>query len=81
MNKSLTPHFDKFIDQCLASGRYNNRSEVIRAGLRLLEEQERKLGFEVVSTPALEQLLDEGMEVPNPCLTTDDLRHEIGQSK
>jgi antitoxin ParD1/3/4 len=40
MSKVITPHFEQLIDKCVASGRFNNKSEVIRAGLRLLEEHE-----------------------------------------
>ncbi|OQX06905.1 MAG: addiction module antitoxin [Desulfobulbaceae bacterium A2] len=39
---ALSPHFENYIRQQVASGRYNNVSEVIRAGLRLLEEQETR---------------------------------------
>jgi antitoxin ParD1/3/4 len=42
MSKVITPHFEKLIEQFVASGRFNNKSEVIRAGLRLLEEHEAK---------------------------------------
>ncbi len=38
---TLGQHFDGFVRDMLATGRYNNASEVIRAGLRLLEDQER----------------------------------------
>lgn len=34
---ALTPHFEALAQQFVASGRYNNVSEVIREGLRLLE--------------------------------------------
>jgi antitoxin ParD1/3/4 len=39
-NVSLTEHQDKLIDQLIASGRYQNASEVMRQSMRLLEEQE-----------------------------------------
>jgi antitoxin ParD1/3/4 len=37
---ALGAHFEEFIKAQLASGRYNNVSEVVREGLRLLEDQE-----------------------------------------
>jgi len=40
MSAALTSYWQDFINQMVESGRYNNRSEVIRAGLRSLEEQE-----------------------------------------
>jgi antitoxin ParD1/3/4 len=43
MSKAITPHFEELINRFVASGRFNNKSEVIRAGLRLLEEHETKI--------------------------------------
>jgi antitoxin ParD1/3/4 len=40
MSAALTGYWRDFIEQMVKSGRYNNRSEVIRAGLRSLEERE-----------------------------------------
>ena len=39
-NLVLTQHLDEFIDHLVASGRYQNASEVMREGLRLMEERE-----------------------------------------
>ena len=40
MNVALTDHWDRFIRQLITTGRYNNASEVVRAGLRQLAETE-----------------------------------------
>ena len=47
-NVSLTDHFDKFVERSVNSGQYLNASEVVREGLRLLEQktQENKLKLE-----------------------------------
>lgn len=41
MNVSLTPELERFVNRRLKSGMYGSASEVIRAGLRLLEEREK----------------------------------------
>ena len=40
MNVSLTPELERFVDGKVESGLYNNASEVVREGLRLLKEHD-----------------------------------------
>jgi antitoxin ParD1/3/4 len=41
-NVNLTEHFDRFIESGITSGRFSNASEVVREGLRLLEQREQE---------------------------------------
>jgi antitoxin ParD1/3/4 len=41
-NVNLTGRYDEFVVEQVASGRFKNASEVVRAGLRLLEQQNRE---------------------------------------
>ena len=52
---ALGAYFDDFIKSKIAQGRYNNASEVVRAALRLLEENESRL-------IELKNAIDEGMK-------------------
>lgn len=52
---SISDYFDDFIQKKISTGRYKNASEVIRAGLRLLEEEENKI-------MALKTAIQEGIE-------------------
>ncbi len=52
---SLGNHFETFIENSISEGRFSTASEVIRAGLRLLEEEENKV-------LALRKALDEGIK-------------------
>ena len=39
-NVNLTEHLDRFVERRIRSGRFSNASEVVREGLRLLEQKE-----------------------------------------
>lgn len=52
---SLGDYFESFVDNRVSEGRFKNASEVIRAGLRLLEEEESKI-------VALKKAINEGIE-------------------
>ncbi|OHV76012.1 type II toxin-antitoxin system ParD family antitoxin [Rhizobium sp. LCM 4573] len=43
MNVSVGQRWEKFIEQAVQDGRYGSASEVVREGLRLVEERETKL--------------------------------------
>jgi len=45
-NVNLTPELERFAQGCVESGRFNNVSEVVRSGLRMLwEAEERRAAF------------------------------------
>lgn len=54
---SLENYFDQFVSSQVAVGRYKNVSEVIRAGLRLLENKESKV-------IALKSAIQQGLDSP-----------------
>ena len=55
---ALGSHFDDFIKAQIAQGRYKNASEVIRAGLRLLEDNESQV---LALKKAIQEGLDSGI--------------------
>tara|TARA_R110002167_G_scaffold59894_14_gene169674 strand:+ start:494 stop:760 length:267 start_codon:yes stop_codon:yes gene_type:complete len=77
---SLGAHFEAFVGAQVADGRFGSASEVVRAGLRLLEEHEIKL-------KALRAALIEGEESGLSARTVDDIfaaarqRHEADRAK
>ncbi len=52
---SIGKYFDSFIKSRISTGRYKNASEVVRAGLRLLEEEENRI-------MALREAVQEGID-------------------
>lgn len=45
MNYSVGEHYDQFIQQQVAAGRFSSAAEVIRAGLHLMEQREAKIAW------------------------------------
>ncbi len=73
-NVSLTPELEGFAERCVASGRYGNVSEVMRAALRLLEQQEaRRVAF----TEMLQRVEHEADE--KGWLSADEVDTELGE--
>jgi antitoxin ParD1/3/4 len=56
-NVNLTDALDRFVATKIKSGRYENASEVVRAGLRTLEREERRYEAKLA---ALRSAIDEG---------------------
>lgn len=66
---ALSPHFEAFIRQQVESGRFNNASEVVRAGLRLLEEREAE---QAAKLQALREAVTVGL-ASGPDLSEDEV--------
>lgn len=60
---SLTAHQQAFVESLVAGGRFHGVSEVVRAGLRLLEEQEERRRARVAM---LERAVEEGLASGEP---------------
>jgi antitoxin ParD1/3/4 len=56
-NVNLTNELDRFVAQKVKTGRYENASEVVRAGLRKLEREEQEYEAKLA---ALRAAIDEG---------------------
>ncbi|WP_426062458.1 type II toxin-antitoxin system ParD family antitoxin [Flavobacterium sp. DSP2-3-1] len=55
---SLGNHFQTFVEKSISKGRFQNASEVIRAGLRMLEEEEDKV---LLLKNAIQEGIDSGL--------------------
>jgi antitoxin ParD1/3/4 len=69
---SLGDYFDQFVNSQVTAGRYKNVSEVIRAGLRLLEDEESK-------TAALKNAIQQGLN--SPCIENFDFDEHLAKLK
>ena len=57
---SIGDNFESFIESTVSNGRFNNASEVVRAGLRLLEEEENRIQ---ILQKAIQEGIESGREV------------------
>ena len=71
-NVNLTVELERFAQSCVESGRYNNVSEVVRTGLRMLLDAElRRAAFVASLDAAREEGLQSGLG------TVDDVRARV----
>ena len=72
-NVHLTPELESFARACVEGGQYNNVSEVVRSGLRLLKEQEdRKRAFDAMIAQTLKEADDKGARTLDDVLARAD---------
>ena len=73
-NTSMTlgEHFDGFIAHQISEGRYASASEVVRAALRMFEDNERKIA-------TLRHLLEEGENSGTAEYSYESLMNEIDE--
>jgi Arc/MetJ-type ribon-helix-helix transcriptional regulator len=64
---------EEYVNSLVGTGGYNGSGEVVEEALR--EHQARRNGMEIVMTPELERMLDEGLENLDRAQTTEELRH------
>ena len=72
MNIALTRNLEDYVAELVQTSGYKGSDEVMREALS--EHQARRRGLEVVMTPELERLLDEGLENLDQARTTEELR-------
>ncbi|NQZ57881.1 MAG: type II toxin-antitoxin system ParD family antitoxin [Lentisphaeraceae bacterium] len=77
-NISLTERYDRFVADAIKSGRYQNASEVVRAGLRLLEDHENE---QLEKLKNLQSIARESFEAMNrgefSTLSYDDIADSV----
>ena len=73
-NINLTDHFERLIESAVAAGEFQNASEVVRAGLRLLERERRR---EEARLTALREAAQLGLDALERGEYTELEPHEI----
>ena len=71
---SIGKHFEGFIERLIESGRYSTASEVIRDGLRLIEQREQS---REVKLQALRAAIQEGVDSPSEEVDIDEWIEDV----
>ncbi|MCR5858479.1 type II toxin-antitoxin system ParD family antitoxin [Mesorhizobium sp. J428] len=71
MNVSVGPKWEAFVAEAVESGRYGSASEIVREGLRLVEEREAKLA-------ALRQMIEASIAEGGD-YSDEDIEREINE--
>ena len=71
---SIGKHFEEFIASLIASGRYSTASEVMRDGLRLIEEREQSREAKL---EALRAAIQEGLDSPSEEVDIDEVIEDV----
>ncbi len=74
---SLTDHQQAFVTKLVASGRFHGVSEVMRAGLRLLEEREER---RQALLKRIEVAVQEGLD-SGPAVEMEEIEDILAQAK
>ena len=74
MKVKLPEDLEHYVESLVRTGTYAGRNNVIQEALR--QHQVNRPGFEVVMTPDLEKVLDEGMDDLEHTKTTENLRRQ-----
>lgn len=78
-NVHLTPELERFVRDCIEGGRYDNISEVVCSGLRLLHDaEERRRNFNALLLQAEEEANREGNLAIDDVLAEADAIIEAG---
>ena len=74
MKIAVPRQLEEYVAELVQNAGYNGADEVVSEALR--EHQARRQGYQLVMTPELEALLDEGVENIEQAKTTDELRRQ-----
>lgn len=80
MSVDLGEKLESFVTRMVESGRYNSKSEVLREGLRLVEEREARLAIdEALARGDFDEAIAVGLKdiKEGRLIPLEDVRHEL----